>query len=134
MYPPSRSSNRGAISSNSTRMASLSPISWTTRRRAAIAGAIALFHFCHSSLLRHCFHSSLPRSALVAYCCASSSDFSDRRAMVMHFSTSGRTSLALCSVVTMRPFTLGMLLSKSGSVSRSVRKRLLAKFLNIALR
>lgn len=52
--------------------------------------------------------------------------------MVTHFSTSGRTSLALCSVVVTRPLTFGAF--GSNSASRSVKNKLLAKLRNIARR
>ena len=48
------------------------------------------------------------------------------RAIVMHFSTSGRTSLAFAIVVMMRPLTFGLL--SSYSASRSVRNSALARF------
>ena len=47
------------------------------------------------------------------------------RAIVMHFSTSGRTSFALEIVVMMRPFTFGLF--SSYSASRSVRNSALAR-------
>jgi hypothetical protein len=47
------------------------------------------------------------------------------RATVMHFSTSGRTSLALEMVVMMRPFTFGLF--SSNSASRSVRNSAVAR-------
>ena len=47
--------------------------------------------------------------------------------MVTHFSTNGRTSLAFCSVVMMRPFTLGTPFF-SPPVSRSVRIKADARF------
>ena len=50
--------------------------------------------------------------------------------MVMHFSTSGRTSFAFGSVVVMRPFTFGGF--GSNSASRSVRNNALAKLRNSA--
>ena len=58
--------------------------------------------------------SALGSSWSAASCCGKA-----RRAIVMHFSTSGRTSLAFSIVVMMRPLTLGLL--SSHSASRSVR-------------
>ena len=86
---------------------------------------MAWFHSLHLSLLRHDFQASLPRSAVGAELRGRVFGREPLRAIVMHFSTSGRTSLALAIVVMMRPFTLGLL--SSNSASRSVRNSALAR-------
>ena len=115
--------------SSRTLTAVLSPSSWIRRRREATAGAMAAAHFFHLSLFRQSFQarrcSARPRWRARL---ASSTWSSALQASVMHFSTSGRTSLALCSVVTIRPLTLGAL--SSSSASRSVRNSALAMFLS----
>jgi hypothetical protein len=77
------------------------------------------------ALSRHDFHSFEPRSAEVPNFSAAAWAARPLRAIVMHFSTSGRTSLAFSTVVMMRPFTFGGL--GSNSASRSVRNSALAK-------
>ena len=120
------------MTSNTTRVAALSPSNCSTRRRALTAGAIAWAHSRHLGLVRHSFQAAEFRSAGAANSPARAEAASPRRAIVMHFSTSGRTSLAFCSVVTIRPGTFGGL--GSSSASRSVRNRLLARLRSMARR
>ena len=125
--------NFGATFSKSTRTAVLSLIIDKTRRRAVTPGDLASHHFCQASLLRQAFQASVPRSAVVANCSAAASAANPFLAIVMHFSTIGRISLAFSIVVMMRPGTLGLLASSS-PYSRSVKKIADARLLKSAFR
>ena len=119
VYPPGRSVNRGAIFSNKIRAACLSPSNWITRRRAFTAGAMARAHWFHWSPARHCFQAAESRSAVVPNWPACWAATRPCLATVTHRSTSGRTSLAFATVVTIRPRTLAAP-SSPASTSRSV--------------
>ena len=70
-------------------------IAFRPHSRAVTAGAMVCAHWFHWSLSRQERHSGERRSASVPNCSASSSALRPLHAIVMHFSTSGRTSLAL---------------------------------------
>ena len=102
------------------------------RRRQATAGAIAWFHWFHLSESRHFFQSAELRSEPDANCSAAFSKAAPLRPRVTSFSTNGRSSFALGSVVTTRPGTFGR--CGSSSSTETERIRLIAMFRNIALR
>ena len=102
------------------------------RRRSATYGARAAFHFCQPSPSRHVLYSAESFAADVSNSSAAFACGAAFLPSVINFSTNGRSSLAFGVVVTIRPATRGA--SGSSGSGRTLRIRLHAIFLNIALR